>query len=161
MVDSFSGDGVMILFGGAAPDLHHALHATTCALLIQETVRRINARRVARGGFPVWFRIGVNSGTMAQCNLGSAERMQHTVIGDTVNLASRLCGIGGPGEITIGEDSAATHDVAERFRLQRRPRQPVQGRNGEVVPFRVDSLKPAHQAQLQHLLADVLPMEPT
>lgn len=159
VVDSFSGDGVMIVFGGEKPDPLHALHAATCALLIRETVGRINRRRAGRGEFPVWFRIGVNSGAMAQCNLGGSERMQHTVIGDTVNVAARLCGLGDPGEVVIGERTAEAAEVGERFRLTRMPRQPIQGRNREVVPYLLDALLNDDQTHLLKLLDGVLPTE--
>jgi adenylate cyclase len=159
VVDSFSGDCAVLVFGRGDPDALHAIHAATCAMLIRDTVRRINLRRAARAEFPVWFRIAVNSGPMAQCNLGGSERMQHTVIGDTVNVASRLCEISDPGHIILGEATALAPEVAERLLLSRLPRQPLHGRRGQVVPFQAEALAPKQQTQLRRTLDRLLPIE--
>jgi adenylate cyclase len=159
VVDSFGGDSAMIVFGSGERDSLHALHAVTCALLIREVVGRINEQRVARGEPQVWFRIGVNSGPMAMCNLGGTDRMQHTAIGDTVNVASRLCDLGAPGDIILGGNTAAAEGVAERTQLEKRPTQPLHGRSGRVVSFRVVALAPKHQLQLRQTLDKILPIE--
>jgi adenylate cyclase len=159
VVDSFSGDCAMIVFGASNPDPLHALHAATCALLIRETIARINRCREQHGQRRLWFRIGVNSGPMAQCHLGGNERMQHTVIGDTVNVASRLCGLGDPGEITVGRHTAKNPEVAKRFMLFERPTQPLHGRREQVAPYGVSALDPQHQAQLRQILDRIFPLE--
>jgi adenylate cyclase len=161
VVDSFIGDCVMVVFGDASADPLHALHAATCALLIRDTVARVNERRAVLGQAPVRFRIGVNSGPMALCEIGGTQRSQVTVIGDTVNVAARLCGLGRPGEITLGEHTASGPEVAARLKLIRLPRHPVRGREQAVTPFRVDALTDDHQGQLLHTLNRILPHETT
>jgi adenylate cyclase len=79
-------------------------HAISCALLIQRLVDHENVQREKLGLFPVKFRIGINSGIMIAGNMGSSERMEYTVVGDTVNLASRLCSISNSGQIVISKD---------------------------------------------------------
>jgi adenylate cyclase len=157
VVDSFSGDSVMVVFADDADDPLHGLHAATCALLIRDTVARLNQCREARGERVVRFRIGVNSGPMALCYLGGEERIQPTVIGDAVNVAARLCGLGHPGEVTLGEGTAQAPEVAIRLRLTPLPVQPLRGRHEQMGPYRAEALADTHHSQLQEILERILP----
>jgi adenylate cyclase len=114
MVDKYLGDGIMLVFGAPQPDENHRFNAISCALLIQRLVDHENVRRGERGLFPVKFRIGINSGIMLAGNMGSRERMEYTVVGDTVNLASRLCSISNTGQIVISRDMYQHPGVEER-----------------------------------------------
>ena len=100
-VDKFIGDAIMIVFGAPHPDPHHDLHALTCGMLIQRLTNRINLIREQAGQPTVRLRVGISSGPMLAGNLGSAERMQYTVVGDTVNVAARLCGLAEPGGVLL------------------------------------------------------------
>jgi adenylate cyclase len=114
MVDKYLGDGIMLVFGAPQPDENHRFHAISCALLIQRLVDHENVQREGRGLFPVRFRIGINSGIMLAGNMGSRERMEYTVVGDNVNLASRLCSISNSGQIVISRDMYQHPNVEER-----------------------------------------------
>jgi adenylate cyclase len=107
-VDKFIGDCIMIVFGVPTADPHHALHAMTCGMLIQQLTQRINAIRESRGQATVKLRVGISSGSMLAGNLGSTERMQYTVVGDTVNIAARLCGMAEPGGVLVLETMMAS-----------------------------------------------------
>ncbi len=137
-VDKFIGDCIMILFGVPDADERHALHALTCALLIQTITEEINRKRQAAGEQAVLFRIGINSGRMLAGNLGSEERMQYTVVGDAVNLASRICGKAEPGEILLTEKAALQPGMARLTRPSRMGAIKVRGRRKPVVPYEVD-----------------------
>lgn len=137
-VDKFIGDCIMILFGVPDADEHHALHALTCALLIQSIAEEINRRRRAAGEMTVLFRIGINSGRMLAGNLGGEERMQYTVIGDTVNLASRICGLAEPGGTLLTDMAADQPGMAGLTRPSRMGAVQVRGRREPVVPHEVD-----------------------
>ncbi|MEW5755816.1 MAG: adenylate/guanylate cyclase domain-containing protein [Pseudomonadota bacterium] len=100
-VDKYIGDCAMMVFGAPEEDELHAFHAVFCALLIQKVIQVINHHRNNRGLIPVHFRIGVNSGRMLAGNMGSPERMNYTVIGDSVNLASRLSSVASANQIAI------------------------------------------------------------
>ena len=97
-IDKYMGDCAMIVFGVPYETEGHRYDSLCCAWMILRLVERINLERIERGLEVVEFRIGVNSGTMLAGNVGSADRMEYTVVGDTVNLASRLSHAGGPGE---------------------------------------------------------------
>ena len=114
IVDKYMGDGVMLVFGAPEADRDHAFHAISCALLIQKLIAHENDQREAEGLYPVQFRIGINTGSMLAGNMGSHERMEYTVVGDTVNLASRLCGIANSSDIVISREMYARADVTGR-----------------------------------------------
>src|SRR5204863_3785496 len=89
-LDKFVGDMVMGLFGAPVVDSRHADHAVACALEMSEELGRLNARWAAEGRAALDIGIGINSGEMIAGNIGSESIMSYTVIGDAVNLGSRL-----------------------------------------------------------------------
>ena len=90
-VDKFVGDMVMALFGAPLDDPRHADHAVEAALDMLAELRQLNEKWVAEGrDAKVDIGIGVNTGPMIAGNIGSDQIMSYTVIGDAVNLGSRL-----------------------------------------------------------------------
>jgi adenylate cyclase len=139
-VDKYMGDGVMLVFGAPQPDADHAFHAVSCALLVQRLIEHENGQRVKKGLFPVQFRIGVNSGAMLAGNMGSRDRMEYTVVGDTVNLASRLCGIANKGQIVISREMYMTPMVRERVLAGEYQSIQLRGISEPVTTFLVEDL---------------------
>ena len=90
-IDKFIGDAVMAFWGAPAADPNHAVDACRAALACQRSLRASGL--VDDGGRPLKVRIGINSGNMLVGNIGSEFRLNYTVIGDAVNLASRLEGL--------------------------------------------------------------------
>lgn len=90
VVDKFIGDSAMAFWGGLERDQDHATHACRAALRIEEAMYHENGVRRANGKRPVQLRIGIHSGKAMLGNIGSAGRINYTVIGDTVNTAQRL-----------------------------------------------------------------------
>ena len=87
-IDKFIGDAVMAFWGAPAPNADHALDCCRAALACQ---RALDGCKLADdAGHPVRIRIGINSGDMLVGNIGSEVRLNYTVIGDAVNIASRL-----------------------------------------------------------------------
>jgi len=89
-LDKFVGDMVMGLFGAPLPDAHHADHAVATALKMSAELDRLNVAWRAQGRPVLDIGIGINSGEMIAGNIGSSAIMSYTVIGDAVNLGSRL-----------------------------------------------------------------------
>jgi adenylate cyclase len=89
-IDKFIGDAVMAFWGAPAPNPDHAIDCCRAALACQRAVRESGL--VDDEGRTVRIRIGINSGDMLVGNIGSAVRLNYTVIGDAVNIASRLEG---------------------------------------------------------------------
>lgn len=92
-VDKFIGDSVMAFWGAPLLDPEHAYHACVTALKSQRRMTRLNEELVAEGLPPLVVRIGIHSDGVLVGNVGSSERMSYTVMGDGVNIASRLEGI--------------------------------------------------------------------
>ncbi len=90
VVDKFIGDAIMAVFGVPAPGVDDAARAIAAARAMNEALVRHNAEREAAGRPPLRHGIGVHYGPVVAGNIGNAERLQYTVVGDTVNLASRL-----------------------------------------------------------------------
>jgi adenylate cyclase len=105
VVDKFIGDEVMAVFGAPVTQVDHARRAVRAAVRMREDMTEVNGQRRARGERPLAIGVGINSGVAVAGNMGSTNRLNYTVVGDTVNLASRLAGQAGPGEILIGGET--------------------------------------------------------
>ncbi len=139
-LDKFRGDGMMAFFGAPLPMPDHAERAVEAALRMQEALGALNDAR--EGVRPIRMRIGVNSGSVVVGDIGSPQRKDYTVIGDVVNIASRLeSSVAAPGQVVIGEATwqAAKHayacDTLEEVMLK--------GKRKSVQPYLVrERLRP-------------------
>ncbi|UJR83366.1 adenylate/guanylate cyclase domain-containing protein [Sandaracinus amylolyticus] len=107
-VDKYIGDAIMAFWGAPRELSDHALRACRAALAMQQAARALDAKWQGEGKPPMKTRIGVNTGECVVGNIGSHERMNYTVMGDSVNLASRLEGLNGAYGtwIMLGETTA-------------------------------------------------------
>ncbi|MBL7075676.1 GAF domain-containing protein [candidate division KSB1 bacterium] len=100
-LDKFMGDGILVLFGTPVFSDQSALEAVDCAFGMQQESEKL-AREWAQKGWPTFkMRIGINTGAVVAGNIGSPQRMDYTVIGDGVNLASRVEAKAPPGGVLI------------------------------------------------------------
>lgn len=104
-LNEFFGDGVMAFFGAPIADQDHALHAVRTALDMQAGVAALSERRLRAGEVPIAIRIGINAGEVVAGTVGSEDRMKYAVVGDHVNLASRLQSNAKAGQILISQQT--------------------------------------------------------
>lgn len=107
-IDKYIGDAVMAVFGAPQRQPDHAVAAGRAALAAQAVLARLNDELSATYGRTLRMRIGLNSGEMIVGNLGSERKRNYTVLGDAVNLASRLEGANKEfgTAILVGEETA-------------------------------------------------------
>ncbi len=131
MINKFAGDSIMAVWNAPQDQSDHALLAVEAALEGQSRIRS------AQGGdgSPVQFGIGINTGPAVAGNVGSEGRSEYTIIGDTVNLASRICAGTSGGEVWIGKH---TYELV-RNRVEAEPLEPQQfkGKSEPVQIYRV------------------------
>ncbi len=108
-VDKFVGDEIMVLFGAPLAQGDHSLRGLACASGMRTAHAHWRRERSARNLPSAPVGIGVSSGTVVVGNIGTPERMDYTAVGHTVNLASRLCGSAGAGEVLL---DVATYEMA-------------------------------------------------
>ncbi len=90
IINKFIGDAVMAIFGEPIQDKNHALNAVKCGYEMLLKVKELQKKWAEEGKPKIEIGVGINTGEVFVGNIGSVNRMEYTVIGDTVNLASRL-----------------------------------------------------------------------
>jgi adenylate cyclase len=114
-LDKFIGDSIMAFWGAPTPNADHAETACRAALACQDELKALQEKWTQQGKPLFHQRIGINSGEVIVGNMGSASRLNYTVVGDTVNTASRFEGLNKlyGTRIIIGESTRAL--VKDRF----------------------------------------------
>ena len=90
LVLQFIGDEIEAVFGVPLPLAHHPVHAARAALEMRMELERFNDRIVKKGGNPIRHGIGMDTGMVLAANIGSPDRLTYSLVGDTVNVASRI-----------------------------------------------------------------------
>jgi adenylate cyclase len=102
-LDKYIGDAIMAVWGAPVAFEDKEMRAVKAALDMQYVLGQYNKARIDRNVPPLTMGIGINSGIVVSGNLGSDKRTDYTVIGEEVNLASRLCSKAAPGQILISD----------------------------------------------------------
>ena len=139
IVNKFVGDNIMAVWNAPQSQPNHALLAVKAAWEAQ--LRLAELRQKDNRPVPVQFGIGVNTGVAVAGNVGSAGRSEYTVIGDSVNTASRICSNTPANEVRIGAETYnQTKDYLEAEQLE--PQQ-VKGKAAPITVYRIISLRSA------------------
>jgi adenylate cyclase len=103
-IDKFMGDAILAVFGSPEPDPQHFEKALRTGIAMQEAIVELNRARSARKQLTCNLGIGIHCGQVLHGFVGSVDRMEFTVIGDAVNLASRYCSAARPGDVVISPE---------------------------------------------------------
>jgi adenylate cyclase len=126
----------MAVFGTPIPNTHHAEAAVQTALDIQKEIMGFwELHKTVK--VPVKVGIGISSGEMVAGNVGSSKRMEYTVIGDDVNVASRLTALAGGGEIIISKKTYDLLKDRDQYKIEQKGQFPVRGRKTALMVYRV------------------------
>lgn len=153
-VDKFIGDSVMNLFGAPVKDDRHLEQGVKAAFAAKEAVARVNRIRKGRGLYALEIGIGLNSGTAIVGNMGAHIRMEYTAIGDTVNVASRLCGTAGGGEVVVTGDVYAL--VREECSVEEIPSRELKGLGPAIPLYRIMGVSAKWTAEIDEAVKNAL-----
>jgi adenylate cyclase len=140
MVNDFIGDAVMAVFGAPLPDRDHALHAVQTALAMDEGLQGLNARWADAGLPPLRMGIGVHSGEVFAGNVGGRSRTKYTIVGDAVNVGSRVEGLNKELGTTILITEATFSILEGLVKVRDCGPMPVKGRNEPVRVFELQGV---------------------
>jgi len=138
-VDKFIGDAIMIIFGAPLTHENDPERAIRCALEMMEDIKRFNVVSQINITSPVTLHIGLHSGIVVAGNVGSDLRMNYSVVGDTVNLASRLAHLAPPGEIFMSE---STYKLSSQLVVANGPYSlSIRGKSEPVMVYKLQAIK--------------------
>ena len=135
MLDKFIGDAVMAQWGAPLGNPDDADRAMQAAIDMMTALHELNLRWKKQGRPTLEIGIGLNYGEAFAGNIGSERRLEFTVIGDTVNTASRLCSAAGAGEILLSDEMRKA--LKSPPKLTKRPAMELRGKSQPVPVYRV------------------------
>ncbi len=134
-LDKFLGDGLLAFFGAPLEVPRAASQAVACAIAMQQRLRAMQEE----GTTPIQgMRVGVNTGEAIIGNIGSEKRMDFTIIGDVVNVASRLLEVAKEQQAPIVIGEATYREVEGNFSMKQGPSVILRGRQETTVSYLVD-----------------------
>ena len=143
VVDKYIGDAIMAVWGApesAGSPALDALNAVTAALMMRVSLFHFNQSRKERGLAPVRIGCGINSGPVVAGQIGSNERMEYTVIGDAVNLASRTEALNKPFATDILITENTYNLIKDKVIVEEMPGVHVKGKTDAIKMFAVVNL---------------------
>ena len=143
VVDKYIGDAIMAVWGASESSgspASDALNAVTAALMMRVELFKFNKERAAAGLPPVKIGCGINSGPVVAGQIGSEERMEYTVIGDAVNLASRTEALNKPFATDVLITENTYNLIKDKIVVQEMPGVHVKGKTDAIKMFAVINL---------------------
>lgn len=142
MINDFVGDGIVAIFGAPLRDPDHARHAVQSAAAMAGALHGLNERWTAAGLSTLEMGIGVHTGQVFVGNVGGHARVKYTVVGDPVNLASRVEGLNKELKTSMLITEETRRVVAERVDVRDCGRMAVKGRTQLVHVFELLAVRP-------------------
>jgi len=139
-VDKFEGDAILVFFGAPQHQENHAERAVNTALAMQERLADFEEKWMELTQASLNIGIGIHTGDVMVGNIGSQRRMEYTVIGDTVNLASRLQDLTKVFDASILISDSTHHRVGHMCQTQSLGSVEIRGRQQPVNIYQVSGL---------------------
>jgi adenylate cyclase len=134
-LDKYIGDAIVAVFGSLIPLESPGRTAVQAAIQMMKEMSSLNERWKNRYGFRMEIGIGINTGEVFLGNVGSPERMEFTVIGDTVNIASRFSDVAKAGQILITKETLS--NLGPEIKYTELPPLEVKGKTGKLEVFEI------------------------
>ena len=147
-LDKFIGDGVMAFWGAPLLDQHHAYHACVAAVKGKRRLVTLNEQLKSENKPPLSARIGIHSDAVLVGNIGSEERLSYTVVGDGVNIASRLEGINKEFGTAICISHSLFKEAGERLWVRPIDLISVKGRSGAFLIYELVAIRDGNDETL-------------
>jgi adenylate cyclase len=152
-IDKYIGDSVMAFWGAPVQSSNHAEMACRSAVLIQTILHVIFRKWANTGKDPFYTRIGIHTGEVIVGNMGYEERLNYTVLGDSVNLASRLEGVNKLYGTRIIVSQSTWEQCHELFEFRRLDKISVKGRHEGLLIYELYSGKDEIEKPLRKLFS--------
>jgi len=153
-LDKIIGDALMVIYGAPNSTDIDTENAVLTAIEMQEKLIEFNQQRIIYSKLPVTIGIGINRGKVISGNIGSRQQMNFTVIGDSVNLASRLCSVAKADEIIVSD--AVWKQIKTNKIFKNRKLHPVKVK-GKVKPIEIKEIlyqRPAFNYDLAYTMIE-------
>lgn len=141
VIDKYMGDGLMALYGAPISYPQSPLHAILSALEMIFVLKQWNEERLKENKPPIFVGIGIHTGSVCVGNMGAQNRLNYTVIGSSVNRASRLCSYAGAEEILISQDTYLQEGIKEKIQVEDRGMMTIKGFDEKIQAFKVIGIK--------------------
>ncbi len=138
-LDKFLGDGILAIYGAPVDLPEHPLCAVRTAVQMMNYMNLYNKKRAEWGLKPLYIGAGINTGAAVIGNIGSKQRSEYTVVGDTVNTASRIQGLTGENEIFVSESTY--RDVMEFVDIEYKGEYKVKNKKEPIKIYKVLGMK--------------------
>jgi class 3 adenylate cyclase len=134
-LDKYIGDAIVAVFGSLIPLENSSQTAIQASIQMMKELSSLNARWKNKYGFPMDIGIGINTGEVFLGNIGSPERMEFTVIGDTVNIASRFSDLAKAGQILVTKETLS--NLGPEIKYTELLPTEVKGKTGKLEVFEI------------------------
>jgi adenylate cyclase len=134
-LDKYIGDALVAVFGSLVHVENPAQNAVEASIQMMKTLPELNKHWTEEFDFSMDIGIGITTGEVFLGNIGSPERMEFTVIGDTVNVASRFSGLAKAGQILVTRETFS--QLRKETRFVEHPPTEVKGKTGKLEVFEI------------------------
>ena len=148
VLDKFLGDGLMAVFGSLGDQPDHARRAVRAALRMKALLGKINGERAIEGKPPIAIGVGIHTAEVVVGNIGSARRLEYTVIGDGVNTSSRVQALNKEFGTTILITETTFEAVREEFECRTMPETKIRGKQRALKFYEVVASREAAVLQM-------------